>query len=185
MNDLQQARTALAQDGYTCVLCHGSEILTDSRRGVKPLLELLESGSDYTGFSAADKVVGKAAAHLYCLLGISAIYAGCGKQVPEQTSQTTAIGNPWTDWDSLEEAESAVGFSFGLPEVIADSYQAVSIRTLNNELIEVTYRDESFEVCSGNRNALRVACTARGKNNIRNIVVVVSEFFKFFGRRNG
>ena len=83
---------------------------------------------------------------LLCLM-ICSIYVGCGNQIPEQTSQTTAIGNPWTDWDSLEEAESAVGFSFGLPEVIADSYQAVSIRTLNNELIEVTYRDESFEVC--------------------------------------
>ena len=83
---------------------------------------------------------------LLCLM-ICSVYVGCGNQIPEQTSQTTAIGNPWTDWDSLEEAESAVGFSFGLPEVIADSYQAVSIRTLNNELIEVTYRDESFEVC--------------------------------------
>lgn len=75
MNDLQHARATLEQGGYTCVLCRNDETLTDSRRGVKPLLELLESGKNYTGFSAADKVVGKAAAHLYCLLGIRAIYA--------------------------------------------------------------------------------------------------------------
>ena len=83
----------------------------------------------------------------YCI--ISAIFAGCGNQtvVQEQISQTTAIGNPWSDWDSIEEAESVVGFSFGLPEVIADSYNAVNIRTLNNELIEVVYCDEGFEVC--------------------------------------
>lgn len=37
-------------------------------------------------------------------------------------------------------------FTFGLPEVIADSYTAVTVRTLNNELIEVVYRDENFEV---------------------------------------
>lgn len=83
---------------------------------------------------------------LLCLI-VSAVSVGCGKDAPEQTSQTAAIGNPWTDWDSIDEAESAVGFSFGLPEVIADSYHAVSIRTMNKKLIEVTYRDESFEVC--------------------------------------
>ena len=80
---------------------------------------------------------------------ISAIFAGCGNQAvaQEQISQTTAIGNPWSDWDSIEEAESVIGFSFGLPEVIADSYNAVSIRTLNNELIEVKYSYEDFEIC--------------------------------------
>ena len=84
---------------------------------------------------------------LLCLI-LFAICVGCGKQTAEkaQTSQTAAIGNPWSDWDSIEEAESVIGFSFGLPEVIADSYTAVSIRTLSKELIEVVYRDESFEV---------------------------------------
>ena len=80
---------------------------------------------------------------------ISAIFVGCGNQpvAKEQISQTTMIGNPWSDWDSIEEAESVISFSFGLPEVIADRYNAVSIRTLNKELIEVVYLDEGFEVC--------------------------------------
>ena len=85
---------------------------------------------------------------LFCCM-ISAIFVGCGNQAAAQaqTSQTTMIGNPWSDWDSIEEAESVIGFSFGLPEVIADSYTAVSIRTLNDELIEVVYRNEADEVC--------------------------------------
>ena len=85
---------------------------------------------------------------LLCFM-ISVIFTSCGNQTvtQEQTSQKTAIGNPWSDWDSIEEAESVIGFSFGLPEMIADSYHAVSIRTLNKELIEVVYRDEDFEVC--------------------------------------
>ena len=85
---------------------------------------------------------------LLCFI-LFAVFAGCGNQAAEQEkkSQTTAIANPWSDWESIEEAEAAIGFTFGLPEVIADSYHAVSIRTLNNELIEVVYRDESFEVC--------------------------------------
>ena len=57
------------------------------------------------------------------------------------------ISNPWSDWSSIEEAESVTGFSFGLPEVIIENYQADTIRTLKNELIEVVYRNADFEVC--------------------------------------
>ena len=85
---------------------------------------------------------------LLCLM-IVGVVAGCGNQTVEQaqTSQTATIGNPWSDWASIEEAEAAVGFSFELPEVIADSYTAVAFRTLNNEMIEIIYRDEDFEIC--------------------------------------
>lgn len=72
--DVLNAIDALKKDGCTCVLCRGSVILTSHSRGVKPLLDWLESdiGKD---FSAADKVVGRAAAYLYCLLGIHGLYA--------------------------------------------------------------------------------------------------------------
>lgn len=76
MHDLQFARTLLEKENYTCVICRGEDVLTDRRRGVKPLMELLESGKDLQGYSAADKVVGKAAAFLYCLLGVKALHAG-------------------------------------------------------------------------------------------------------------
>ena len=36
---------------------------------------LLESGLDLTGFSAADRVVGRGAAFLYCLLGVREVSA--------------------------------------------------------------------------------------------------------------
>jgi len=75
-NDLQKAREILDNGHYTCVLCKGDCVLTDDRRGIRPLLELVESGRSFVGFSAADKVVGKAAALLYLLLGVTDIYAG-------------------------------------------------------------------------------------------------------------
>ena len=56
------------------------------------------------------------------------------------------FSNNWDEWDSLEKAEKAVGFEFGLPTVITDSYKADSFRTLNNELIEVVYHDGKYEV---------------------------------------
>ena len=75
--------------------------------------------------------------------------AGCGNTAAEQETitQTTAIANPWSDWDSVEEAEAAVGFSFGLPDVIADHFTATVFRTMNDELIEIIYRDQDAEIC--------------------------------------
>lgn len=74
MTNLKNARSLLSQ-GYTCVLCSGSTVYTSTLRGVKPLVQWLESGTDLSGFSAADKVVGKATAYLYVLLRVEAVYA--------------------------------------------------------------------------------------------------------------
>ena len=60
---------------YTLVLFDGKTLLSDAKRGVKPLLDLLDGNEDLSGFSAADKVVGKAAAFLYVLLNVREIYA--------------------------------------------------------------------------------------------------------------
>ena len=73
---LDRAKMLLDKTDCTCVLCGNDVILTDKRRGVRPLLDLLNGNADVTGFSVADKVVGKAAAYLYCLLGIKELYAG-------------------------------------------------------------------------------------------------------------
>lgn len=73
--DLKKARQKLSSGNYTCVLCHDESIYTSTQRGVAPLLDLIDSGVDVTGFSAADKVVGKATALLYLYLGVTALYA--------------------------------------------------------------------------------------------------------------
>ena len=75
MTDFEKARSLLSDGGYTVVLCRGETVRTDTRRGVAPLLTLLDEGADVTGFAAADRVVGKAAAFLYLRLGVSAVYA--------------------------------------------------------------------------------------------------------------
>lgn len=75
MKDLDRARTLLGEGGYTVALCRGDVTYTDTRRGVAPLLALLDAGVDVTGFAAADRVVGKAAAFLYLRLGVTAVYA--------------------------------------------------------------------------------------------------------------
>ena len=73
--DRNRARELLLSGGYTCVLCRGEDVHTSALRGVKPLVRWVESTLDLRGFSAADKVVGKATAYLYVILGIRALYA--------------------------------------------------------------------------------------------------------------
>ena len=73
--DLTRAQEVLAAEGCTCVLCKGDVFYKSTRRGVAPLMGWLDEGIDVRGFSAADKVVGKATAFLYCLLGITAVHA--------------------------------------------------------------------------------------------------------------
>lgn len=75
MSDLVRAKALLGDGGYTVVLCRGDATHTDTRRGVAPLLALLDGDVDVAGFAAADRVVGKAAAFLYLRLGVTAVHA--------------------------------------------------------------------------------------------------------------
>jgi len=75
IQNLENAKQLLLSDGYTCVLCDGSTCHTSTLRGVKPLVQWLSSGMDLSRFAAADKVIGRATAFLYLLLGIRTIYA--------------------------------------------------------------------------------------------------------------
>lgn len=75
MTDVARAKALLVDSNYTVVLCRDEITHTDTRRGVAPLLALLDSGTDVSDFSAADKVVGKAAAFLYLRLGVAILHA--------------------------------------------------------------------------------------------------------------
>ena len=75
MMDIARAKALLTEGNYTVVLCRGDVVHTDTRRGVAPLLALLDRGEDVSGFAAADKVVGKAAAFLYLRLGVATVHA--------------------------------------------------------------------------------------------------------------
>ena len=73
--DTEKARALLETGGFTCAVCKEDIFYTATERGVKPLLNWLDAGTDLTGFSAADKVVGRATAFLYVLLGVREVYA--------------------------------------------------------------------------------------------------------------
>lgn len=76
MKDLNYAKKILLTGEYTCVMCKDGKTYTSTHRGVKPLVTWYTSGACFSDFCAADKVVGKATAFLYVLLGVKTVYAG-------------------------------------------------------------------------------------------------------------
>lgn len=74
--DLDLARALLiANKDATLVAVRGDEIVVCRDRGVKPLLKMVAEGRSLNGFSVADKVVGKAPALLYAVLGPEAVFS--------------------------------------------------------------------------------------------------------------
>lgn len=97
---LEKAHRILLEEGCTCVLCAGDAVYKSKHRGVKPLLDLLDAGADVRGSSAADKVVGKATAFLYCLLGVKQVH-GCVMSVSAaRVLQDHGVN---ATWDTLVE----------------------------------------------------------------------------------
>lgn len=100
MTDLNLAKEQLMNGAYTCVLRKNDMVYFSQERGVKPLLIWLDSDIDFNGYSAADKVVGKAAAMLYVLLGVSNVHAIVISVKAKEVLEKNGIG---VTYDSLVE----------------------------------------------------------------------------------
>lgn len=74
-NDLEKAEELLKMSDYTCVLCKGVVTCSSRERGIAPLMQWVLEEKNLTGYSAADRIVGRAAAFLYILLEVKAVYA--------------------------------------------------------------------------------------------------------------
>ncbi len=70
--DLCRAKRLL-DEGYTCAIVRGETEFLSRERGILPLLRAAEQ--DLAGCSAADTIVGRAAAFLYLYLGARSVYA--------------------------------------------------------------------------------------------------------------
>lgn len=72
MTDLDRARTLLT--GHSVAFVKGEHSLVLDGRGVAPLLGVIADGEDMSGASAADLIIGKAAAMLMTLLDVKSVY---------------------------------------------------------------------------------------------------------------
>ncbi len=83
------ARKILDEGNFTCVILKQSQQYTSILRGVKPLMQYLKNGTDLIGAVAADRVVGKATAFLYVLLGVKEVNA----HVMSQSAQSVLLAH--------------------------------------------------------------------------------------------
>ena len=73
LTDLDRAKACL-QAGKTLALCKGETLYMSERQGIGQMLEYLEEKVDLRGFSAADKVIGRAAAMLFASAGVKEVW---------------------------------------------------------------------------------------------------------------
>lgn len=99
--DLENCKSVLHEGGYTCTAQQGGQLYIATERGIRPLMDWLESGVLH-GAVLADKVIGKAAAFLLEKGGVKAIWAD-------------VISDPAAE--VLERAEIAYSFKTKVPYI--------------------------------------------------------------------
>lgn len=77
MTEMSQTKEALLQEGITCAIRSTTgEIRTSTKKGIAPIMEVLENEPRFLqGALVADRVIGKAAAILLVKAGIWELYA--------------------------------------------------------------------------------------------------------------
>lgn len=73
MSDIERAKELLTGSA-TCVLVRDETVYISGKSGIAPMLDYLGAGVPLKGFSAADRIVGKAAAMLFVRAGITNVY---------------------------------------------------------------------------------------------------------------
>ena len=72
---LDQMKVELFRSDYSCILQKDDQSYSSALRGVEPLLGWLDVGMDFSGYVAADRMVGNGSAFLYALLNVKEVYA--------------------------------------------------------------------------------------------------------------
>lgn len=70
--------------------------------------------------------------------------AACGSSTDSTEPDIIGMPNPFTDFDTLAEAEAQTGFDITLPDAIGSSDKRI-YRAMNDEMIEVIYMNGEDE----------------------------------------
>ncbi len=82
MNDTEIAKAELGD--HSICICKNGVFFTDDGRGISPMMRFIAEGLDMSGSSAADVIVGKAAAMLFVKAGIAEAYGRVMSRAAEE-----------------------------------------------------------------------------------------------------
>jgi len=99
MTDIEVAKANL--EGHSICLCKNGGIITDDGRGISPMMRFIAEGRDLSGCSAADVIVGKAAAMLFVKAGVAEVY---GRVMSAAGRDFLSRHHIPCSWDTLTEA---------------------------------------------------------------------------------
>ncbi len=75
MNKITYAKDKMKNGGHSLVILADCDTIISDGSGIKPLLETCDVVTDASEIYAADRIVGKAAAMLYVLMGAKGVFA--------------------------------------------------------------------------------------------------------------
>ena len=82
---------------------------------------------------------------LICLVLLTGCVADSTIETSEPVGQVQ-LANPWKNYDTLADAESACGLTFPVSENIPEGFAVESYSVMNNSLLEVTYKKRETEI---------------------------------------
>lgn len=145
MSDIERAKEILSGGDYTCVLCREDVTFTDKAKGISPMLDFIGKSVDLRGFSAADRIVGKAAAILFVNAGVIEVYA---------------------------EVMSRAGMSFLAAHGVKHSYGMLTEKIINRDQTDICPMEKAVkeikmtadidEICSGVELLMKKRSELRG-----------------------
>lgn len=109
MDYYEKAVRLLRDRNLTCAVCGEGIEYTSTLRGVQPLLRPYEEGIRFDGCAAADRVIGKAAACLYVLLGVERVYAEIVSKPAREIFEKNGIALDYDDLVELIENRTRTG----------------------------------------------------------------------------
>lgn len=74
MYKLEYTKSKLLKEHHSLVICADCDTVISDGAGIKPLIQALEAVKNAADITAADKIVGKAAAFLYVEAGVRAVF---------------------------------------------------------------------------------------------------------------
>lgn len=135
----------LAEQELTCAFMSGDKVYISKERGVKPLLDCYYQKAMPSGFLAADKVVGKAAAFLYILLEVGQLHAQVISRPALEVLQKYHISVSYEQLTDAIRNRAGTGFCPMESAVISIDSPREALRAIEETRVMLQKRDSQKE----------------------------------------